>query len=158
MSPPLAHILPQQICILLSANFTGCLLTPHLKHLVIILPSRAPISTQNPLSPISPASGNNFKPFFLEVCTNCASALVKHTLKGALHHHGCPTACKSPLATSQLQTITTDLINSPDHNDMLFLSMINTSFPGLLHLGKIAVSDNPHLRNFWKVVLHNSLV
>ena len=95
---------------------------------------------------------NNLEPFFPEIRTNCASALVKCTLKGALCRHGRPTTRKSPLATSQLQTITTDLINSPDHNDMLFLSMINTSFPGLLCLGEIAVSNNPHLRNFWKVV------
>jgi hypothetical protein len=34
-----------------------------------------------------------------------------------------------------LQSITTGLANSSDHNDMLFLSMINTGFPGLLRQG-----------------------
>ena len=40
---------------------------------------------------------------------------------------------------------------------MLFLSMLNTGFPGLLRLGEMSVSDNPQLRDFRKVVLRNSL-
>ena len=100
-----------------------------------------PKSVESYLSGIS----NNLKPFFPEIRTNRASVLIKRTLKGALHRHGCPTNHKSPLTTTQLQSVTTDLINSSDHDDMLFLSMINTSFPGLLRLGEMAVSDNPHL-------------
>jgi hypothetical protein len=80
------------------------------------------------------------------------------TLKGAFRRHGHPTKCKSPLTTTHLQSITTDLINSSNHDDMLFLSMINTGFPGLLRLGEMAVSDNLHLRSFRKVVLRSSLV
>ena len=34
--------------------------------------------------------------------------------------------------------------------------MINTRFTGLLCLGKLAVNDNPWLRDFRKVVLRNS--
>jgi hypothetical protein len=101
---------------------------------------------------------NNLEPFFPEIRVNRASALVKRTLKGALRRHGCPTKRKSPLTTTQLQSVTTELANSSDHDDMLFLSMINTGFPGLLRLGEMAVSDNPHLRNFRKVVLRSSLV
>jgi hypothetical protein len=40
---------------------------------------------------------------------------------------------------------------------MLFLSMLNTGFPGLLHLGEMAVSDVPGLWDFRKVVLCSSL-
>ena len=49
------------------------------------------------------------------------------------------------------------MANSCDHDDLLFLSMLNTGFPGLLHLGEMAISDNPDLRDFRKVVLHNSI-
>jgi hypothetical protein len=114
----------------------------------------------NPKSVESYLSGicNNLKPFFPEIRANRASALIKCTLKGALHHHSHATTRKSPLAAAQLQSITTDLINSLNHDDMLFLSMLNTGFPGLLRLGEIAVSDNPHLRNFRKVILRSSLV
>ena len=114
----------------------------------------------NPKSVESYLSGicNNLEPFFPEIRTNRATVLVKRTLKGALRRHGRPTKRKSPLSIAQLQSLTVDLANSPDHNDMLFLSMINTGFPGLLRLGEMAVSDNPHLRNFRKVVLRSSLV
>jgi hypothetical protein len=114
----------------------------------------------NPKSVESYLSGicNNLEPFFPEIRANRASALVKRTLKGALRRHGRPTKRKSPLSIAQLQSITADLANSSDHDDMLFLSMINTGFPGLLRLGEMAVSDNLHLRNFQKVVLRSSLV
>ena len=114
----------------------------------------------NPKSVESYLSGicNNLEPFFPEIRANRATALVKRTLKGALRRHGRPTKRKSPLSIAQLQSLTVDLANSPHHDDMLFLSMINTGFPGLLRLGEMAVSDNPHLRNFQKVVLRSSLV
>jgi hypothetical protein len=100
---------------------------------------------------------NNLEPFFPEIRMNQASTLVKWTLKGALCRHGRPTKRKSPLTTTHLQTITADLANSSDHDDMLFLSMLNTGFPGLLRLREMAVNDNPSLRDFRKIVLHSSL-
>ena len=36
--------------------------------------------------------------------------------------------------------------------------MLNTGFPGLLRLGVMAVSDNPKLRDFRKIILRNSLI
>jgi hypothetical protein len=113
----------------------------------------------NPRSVESYLSGicNNLEPFFPEVRSNRASALVKRTLKGALRRHGQPTKRKAPLTTTLLQSIFNSLQTSADHDDMLFLSMLNTGFPGLLRLGEMAVSDNPQLRNFRKVVLRNSL-
>jgi hypothetical protein len=100
---------------------------------------------------------NNLEPFFPEIRANRASALVKRTLKGALRRHGRPTKRKSPLTTAQLQSITTHFANSSDHDDILFLSMLNTGFPGLLRLGEMAVTDHLHLRDFRKVVLRSSL-
>ena len=100
---------------------------------------------------------NNLEPFFPDVRANRASTLVKRTLKGAFRRHGRPTKRKSPLTTTHLQLIATRLAGSRDHDDLLFLSMLNTGFAGLLRLGEMAVSDNPHLRDFQKVVLHNTL-
>jgi hypothetical protein len=76
----------------------------------------------------------------------------KRTLKGALRRHGQPTKRKAPLTTVQLQSIFTALHQSQDHDDMLFLSMLNTGFPGLLRLGEMAVSDNLKLRDFRKII------
>jgi hypothetical protein len=114
----------------------------------------------NPKSVESYLSGicSNLEPFFADIRTNQNSALVKRTLKGALCCHGQPTKRKSPLTTSHMNTITTKLAGSPNHNDMLFLGMLNTGFPGLLRLGKMVVSDNPQLQDFHKVTLHNSLL
>ena len=81
----------------------------------------------NPKSVESYLSGiaNNLEPFFPDVRANRASALVKKTMTGALHHHGTPTKRKSPLTTTQLQSITTHLTPSNDHDDMLFIAMLN---------------------------------
>jgi hypothetical protein len=90
----------------------------------------------NPRSVESYLSGicNNLEPFSPEVWSNRASALVKRTLKGALRRHGQPTKRKAPLTTTLLQSIFNSLQTSADHDDMLFLSMLNTGFPGLSHL------------------------
>ena len=113
----------------------------------------------NPKSVESYLSGicSNLEPFFPDVRSNRDSALVKRTLRGALRRHGQPTKRKSPLTTNHLQSVTTDLAASRDHDDILFLSMLNTGFTGLLRLGELAVSDNPRLRDFRKVTLRNSL-
>jgi hypothetical protein len=113
----------------------------------------------NPKSVASYLAGicNNLKPFFPDIHCNRASALVKHTLKGALRCHGQPTKRKAPLTTAILQSIFAALNRSREHDDMLFLCMPNTGFPGLLRLGEMTVSDNPKLRDFRKIILRNSL-
>jgi len=113
----------------------------------------------NPKSVASYLAGicNNLEPFFPDIRANRAAALVKRTLKGALRRHGQPIKRKAPLTTVILQSIATSLNESREHDDMLFLSMLNTGFPGLLRLGEMTVSDNPTLRDFRKVVLRNSL-
>jgi len=113
----------------------------------------------NPKSVASYLAGicNNLEPFFPEIRANRAAALVNRTLKGALRRHGQPTKRKAPLTATLLQSISTALLPSHDHDDMLFLSMLNTGFPGLLRLGEMAVNDSPKLRDFRKVVLRSSL-
>ena len=44
-----------------------------------------------------------------------------------------------------------------DHDDMLFLCMINTGFTGLLRLGEMTVSDTLNLQDSCKVVSRSSL-
>lgn len=113
----------------------------------------------NPKSVDSYLSGiaNNLEPFFPDVRANRNSALVKRTLKGAMRRHSKPTSRKSPLTVNHLQTINNKLGGSADHDDMLFNSMINTGFTGLLRLGEMTMHDNPELRDFRKVVMRNSL-
>ena len=113
----------------------------------------------NPKSVESYLSGicSNLEPFFPDVRSHRASALVKRTLKGAFRCHGRPPKRKAPLTITQLRAITDELIDSRDHDDVLFLCMLNTGFPGLLRLGEMTVSDNPHLRDFQKIVLRNTL-
>src|ERR1700733_5529791 len=77
---------------------------------------------------------SNLEPFLPEICSNRAATLVKRTLKGALRRHGQPTKHKAPLTAALLLSISNTLLPSCDHNDMLFISMLNTGFPGLLRL------------------------
>jgi hypothetical protein len=113
----------------------------------------------NPKSVESYLSGicNNLEPFFPDIRSNRTTALVKRTLKGALRRHGRATVRKSPLTTTQLRTITDSLDHSREHDDMLFLSVLNTGFAGLLRLGELTVNDSPKLRDCRKVVLRGSL-
>ena len=113
----------------------------------------------NPKSVESYLSGicNNLEPFFPDIRSHRASALVKRTLKGARRRHGRATVRKAPLTTSQLCSIADALHQSRDHDDMLFLSMVNTGFAGLLRLGEMAVSDSPKLRDSRKTILRTSL-
>ena len=113
----------------------------------------------NPKSVESYLSGicSCLKPFFPNICTNCATALVKHMLKGARRHHGHPTTRKAPLMTSHLCIIANSLHKSCDHDDMLFLAMINTGFAGLLRLGEMAMSDSLHHRDPRKEIARSSL-
>ena len=56
-----------------------------------------------------------------------------------------------------MRSIADALNHSRDHNNMLFLSMVNTGFAGLLRLGEMAVSDSPKLRDSRKTILRTSL-
>jgi len=107
-------------------------------------------------APYLSGSCSNLETFFPEIRSNRGSALVKRTLQGALHRHGQLTVRKAPLTTNHLRSVATALAGSHNHDDMLFLCMLNTSFTGLLRLGELTVS-NPQLRNFRKVILRSSL-
>ena len=113
----------------------------------------------NPKSVESYLSGicSCLEPFFPDIRPNRATALVKRTLKGARRRHGQPTVRKSPLTTTHLCSIANALRDSQDHDDMLFLCMINTGFAGLLRLGEMTVSDSSHRRDSRKIVSRSSL-
>ena len=78
-------------------------------------------------------------------------------MAGALRCHGTPTKRKSPLTTTQLQSITTHLTPSNDHDGMLFIAMLNVGFTGLLRLAEMTMHDNPWLHSFKKMTLRNSV-
>ena len=113
----------------------------------------------NPKSVESYLSGicSCLEPFFPDIRANRATALVKRTLKGARRRHGRPTIRKSPLTTTHLCTIANALHESREHDDMLFLAMINTGFAGLLRLGEMTISDSLHRRDCRKVISRSSL-
>ena len=110
----------------------------------------------NPKSVESYLSGicNNLEPFFPDIRSHRVTVLIKRTLKGTRQCHGCATVQKLPLTTTQLCMITNALDQSRDHDNMLFLSIVNTGFAGLLTLGEMAVSDSPKLWDSRKTTLH----
>ena len=73
----------------------------------------------NPKSVESYLSGicNNLEPFFPDIRSNRAIALVKRTLKGTRRRHGRATIQKSPLTTTHLCTIANALHQSREHNE-----------------------------------------
>ena len=113
----------------------------------------------NPKSVESYLSGicSCLEPFFPDIRANRATALIKRTLKGACRRHGRPTIRKSPLTTTHLCTIANALHELREHDDMLFLAMINTGFAGLLRLGEMTISDSLHRRDCRKVISRSSL-
>jgi hypothetical protein len=113
----------------------------------------------NPNSVESYLSGicSNLEPFFPDIRANHATVLVKRTLKGACRRHGWPTVRKSPLTTMHLCSMADFLQESLDHDDILFLCMVNMGFAGLLQLRELTVSDSLALWDSHKVVLHSSL-
>ena len=48
-------------------------------------------------------------------------------------------------------------LSSTCHDDKLFLSMLETGFHGLMHLGEITFPDNVAWHNYWKVNLRHTV-
>ena len=61
------------------------------------------------------------------------------------------TVCKRTLTTNDLHSVVNHYKNSTLHNDLLFISMLQTGFFGLLRLGEMTFPDNPLLQNWRKV-------
>ena len=100
---------------------------------------------------------NQLEPYFPDVCQHHKSALVNQTLAGAKRYHGTPTKCKSPLTISNLLTVANDLVPSTLHNDLLFNTLLNTGFTGLLCLGELTWPDKLALRDYKKVTMWFSM-
>ncbi|KAJ7358069.1 hypothetical protein DFH08DRAFT_911668 [Mycena albidolilacea] len=95
---------------------------------------------------------NQLEDVFPNVRKVRTSALVRRTLKGSKHLFGKGVKRKRPLSTSDLRTVV-----RPSHDDMLFLGMMFTGFDGLMRLGELAWPDTIALRNWRKVILHNTV-
>jgi hypothetical protein len=61
------------------------------------------------------------------------------------------------LTTTHLQCIVNNLADSNDHDDLLFSTMVNSGFTGLMRLAELTIHDAPAWWNLSKISLRNSL-
>ena len=95
--------------------------------------------------------------YFPDVRQHRKSALVNRMLAGAKQYPGTPTKRKSPLTIVNLLTIANHLAPSTLHDDLLFNTLLNTSFTGLLHLGELTWPHKITLRDYKKLTMRHSL-
>ena len=94
---------------------------------------------------------------FPDVKNACNSHLVRRTLQGCMRLKGQPTVRKRALTLDDLHVITNHYINSTQHGDLLFVSMIMTGFFGLLQLGEMTFPIEKSLQD-WKKATWRSTV
>ena len=113
----------------------------------------------NPCSITSHLSGicQQLEPHFSDVHQACCSRLVNRTLKGCLQLKGRPTKCKQALTFSDLTLVFNDLSSSQDHDDLLFMAMLFTSFFTLMQLGELCFPNEVKLRNWKKITKCSSV-
>ena len=85
------------------------------------------------------------------------SALVCRTLQGCMRMKGRTTVRKHTLTTDDLHLVVNHYRNSTLHDDLLFVSVLQTGFFGLLRLGEMTFSDDMSLQN-WRKVTRRSTV
>lgn len=83
--------------------------------------------------------------YFPDVRKNRQSPLVARTLAGAKRVYGKSTKRKSPLLVANLITISEDLANSSDHDDLLFDAQVNSGFSGFHRLAELTQPDKLQL-------------
>ena len=75
------------------------------------------------------------------------SALVHHTLQGCMRMKGRATVRNCALTTNDLHLVVNHYKNSTLHDDLLFVSMLQMGFFGLLRLGEMTFLDDTSLQN-----------
>jgi hypothetical protein len=92
------------------------------------------------------------EPFYPLIRDIRNSKLVQRTLQGCLKSLAQPTRCKCALTISDLSIILTHFNNTPpSHDDLLFLSMLFTSFFSLMHLDELAFPDDKNIHDWRKI-------
>jgi hypothetical protein len=114
----------------------------------------------NPRSVISYLSGicQQLEPYFPHVREARCSPLVDRTLKGCMRAKGVATKRKCALTISDLQLVVNNLMNSTEHDDLLFLAMLLTGFFALMRLGELTFPDDTSLRNWRKISKWSSVI
>ena len=97
------------------------------------------------------------EPYFPNVHPSRHSPLVDRTLKGCLRLRSSPTKRKHALTFDDLSKVLTTLSSSTNHDDLLFKSMLLTSFFALMRLGELTFPNEINLWN-WKKISKQSTV
>ncbi|THU76080.1 hypothetical protein K435DRAFT_555335, partial [Dendrothele bispora CBS 962.96] len=92
-----------------------------------------------------------------DVRANRNSQLVRKTLAGMKRLRSRPVQRKLPLTTEHLLKSENRLSPSSSYDDILFVSMAQSGFSGLLRLGELTIPDNPVLRNVRKIISRSSV-
>ena len=98
------------------------------------------------------------EPDFPNVCEVHLSSLVVKVMKGCMKTRGVTVRRKLPLSVSDLRFIKKRFSSSKSHDDLLFVTLITTSFHGLLCLGEMTFPDSVYTTQDWhKVTKRSSL-
>lgn len=97
------------------------------------------------------------EPYFPDVRSARRSPLVERTMKGCLRLRSKATKRKRALTIADLSKVITDLENSSNHDDLLFMAMLLTGFFALMRLGELTFPNDKNLRN-WKKISKRSFV
>jgi hypothetical protein len=100
---------------------------------------------------------NQLLPFFPDVCDTRQSHLVKKTLQGCLNLKAQPTKRKQALSLTDLSLVTTHYADSTNHDDLLFVTLLLTTFFVLHCLGELTFPDDTSIRD-WQKVIRRSFV
>ena len=91
------------------------------------------------------------EPYFPNIRPSCLSPLVDRTLKGCLCLRSSPTKRKRALTFDDLSKVLTTLSSSTNHDNLLFKSMLLTSFFALMRLGELTFPNEINLWNWKKI-------
>ena len=100
---------------------------------------------------------NQLHPFFPDIVNACSSQLVKKTLQGCLKMRSKPTVQKQVLTLGDLSRLLSSSTDSPNHDDLLFNSIILTAFFALHRLGELVFPDDVSMQD-WRKIVHRSSI
>lgn len=100
---------------------------------------------------------NQLENFFPDIREVRNSPVVSHTLKGCKRLKGSAVKQKSPLSRDNIRHAIKTLGHSSDYDNCLFLTLLVTSFNGLLRLTELSMPDSKKIRNWRKIVWRMSV-
>ncbi len=100
---------------------------------------------------------NRLENFFPDVREIRNSPIVSRTLKGCKRLKGSEVKRKAPLSREDIRHAIKTLTPSSEYDDALFLTILVTSFNGLLRLAELSMPDAKKSRNWRKVVRRMSV-